>query len=182
MAKGRQVALIRGINVGRAKRVPMADLKALVEDFGYTEVRTLLNSGNVVFTAPKDTPAEAAARIEKALLLRLDVEARVVVLTAAEWAKVIAENTLLDVADDPSRLIVAVPLNSADLSKLEPLLGQDWDDDALALGKRAAYLWCAGGILESRLLQSVSRTLKNAVTTRNWATVLKAHELLAAKA
>src|SRR5258706_9720466 len=154
MAKGRQVALIRGINVGRAKRVPMAELKALVEDFGYTDVRTLLNSGNVVFTAPKDTPAEAAVRIEKALLLRLDVSTRVVVLTAAELAKVVAENTLLDVADDPSRLIVAVPLHAPDMSKLGPLLAQDWDDDAIALGKRAAYLWCAGGILESRLLQS----------------------------
>ena len=182
MAKGRQVALIRGINVGRAKRVPMADLKALIEDFGYTDVRTLLNSGNVVFTAPKDTPAEAAERIEKALLLRLDVAARVVVLTAAEWAKVVAENTLLDVADDPSKLLVAVPLHAADLPKLEPLLAQDWDDDAIALGKRAAYLWCAGGILESRLLQSVSRALKQAVTTRNWATSRKLHELLAAKA
>ncbi len=181
MAKGRQVALIRGINVGRAKRVPMADLKALIEDFGYTDVRTLLNSGNVVFTAPKDTPAEAAGRIEKALLLRLDVAARVVVLTAAEWAKVVAENTLLDVADDPSKLLVAVPLNAADLSKLELLLAQDWDDDAIALGKRAAYLWCTGGILESRLPQSVSRALKEAVTTRNWATAVKLHELLAAK-
>ena len=182
MARGRQVALIRGINVGRAKRVPMAELKALVEDFGYTEVRTLLNSGNVVFTAPKDTPAEAAVRIERALLLRLDVAARVVVLTAAELAKVVAENTLLGVADDFPRLLVAVPLNAADLSKLEPLLAQDWDDDAIALGKRAAYLWCKGGILESRLLQSVSRSLKEAVTTRNWATVLKLRELLAAKA
>ena len=179
MAAGRQVAFIRGINVGRAKRVAMADLKAVLEDFGYTEVRTLLNSGNVVFTAPKDTPAEAAERIERALLLRLDVAARVVVLTAAELAKVVAENTLLDVADDHSKLLVAVPLNAADMPKLEPLLAQDWDDDAFALGKRAAYLWCTAGNLESRLAKAVSRALKEAVTTRNWATMLKLHELLA---
>ena len=181
MPKGRQVALIRGINVGRAKRVAMAELRELIEDFGYTEVRTLLNSGNVVFTAPKDTPAEAEARIEKALVLRLDVEARVVVLTAAELSAIVAGNTLVDVADDPSKLLVAVPLNASDVAKLEPLLNQDWDDDGFALGKRAAYLWCAGGILESRLLQSVTRALKAAVTTRNWATVLKLKELLAAK-
>ena len=182
MTKHRQVALIRGINVGRAKRVAMADLRTLVEDFGYTGVRTLLNSGNVVFTAPKDTPAEAAARIEKALLLRVGVDARVVVLTAAELAKVVAENTLLDVADDPSRLLVAVPLRASDRAKLVPLLEQDWDDDGIALGKRAAYLWCAGGILESPMLKAVSRALKDAVTTRNWATVLKLQELLAEKA
>ena len=181
MPKGRQVALIRGINVGRAKRVAMADLKLLIEDFGYTDVRTLLNSGNVVYTAPNDTPAQAAARIEKALVLRLDVEARVVVLTAAEMAKVVAENSLLEMADDPSKLIVAVPLNAADMSKLDQLVSQDWDDDALALGKRAAYLWCSGGIIESRLLKSTSRALKEAVTTRNWSTILKLHQLLAAK-
>jgi uncharacterized protein (DUF1697 family) len=181
MGKQRQVALIRGINVGRAKRVAMADLKLLLEDFGYTGVRTLLNSGNVVFTTPNDTPTVAAARIEKALVLRLNVEARVVVLTAPEMARVIADNTLLDVADDPSRLLVAVPVVARDLSKLGSLLAEDWDDDALALGKHAAYLWCSGGILESRLLKSVSRALKDAVTTRNWATILKLHELLAAK-
>ncbi len=47
------VALIRGINVGHAKRVAMADLRALVEALGYGEARTLLNSGNVVFSAPR---------------------------------------------------------------------------------------------------------------------------------
>jgi uncharacterized protein (DUF1697 family) len=47
------VALLRGINVGKAKRVAMADLRALLEELGYADVRTLLNSGNVVFTAPR---------------------------------------------------------------------------------------------------------------------------------
>ena len=51
----RHVALLRGINVGKAKRIAMADLKTLMERLGYREVRTLLNSGNVVFTAPAAT-------------------------------------------------------------------------------------------------------------------------------
>ena len=57
----RQVALLRGINVGRAKRVAMADLRALVEDLGYCDVRTLLNSGNVVFTAARAAPGTLRA-------------------------------------------------------------------------------------------------------------------------
>ena len=181
MSKGRQVALIRGINVGRAKRVAMADLKLLIEDFGYTEVRTLLNSGNVVFTAPKDAPAQSAARIEKALVLRLNVEARVVVLTAGEVTKVIAENTLLERVDDPSRHLIAVPIERTDLAKLKPLLKERWGDDAFAMGTLAAYLWCATGILGSPLLKAVNRGLKDTVTMRNWATILKLHDLLAAK-
>jgi uncharacterized protein (DUF1697 family) len=181
MPRTRQVALIRGIDVGRAKRVAMADLRELLEDFGYTDVRTLLNSGNAVYTAPRDTPAEAAARIEKAMLLRLDVSARVAVLTAAELTAVVAENPLLDVADNFSRLLVAVPLEAADLSNLKPLVDQDWGDDAFALGKRAAYLWCPQNLLESPVTRAMNRALKDAVTTRNWATTLKLEELLAEK-
>ncbi len=181
MARGRKIALIRGINVGRSKRIPMAELRTLVADFGHADVRTVLNSGNVVFTAQEDTPAELATQIEKALLMRLDVTARVVVLTEDEITTVMSENTLADKADDPSKLIVAVPFAASDCSKLEPLLDQDWDDDAMALGKRAAYLWCAGGILESRLPNSVSRLLKDAVTTRNWTTMQKIQELAAVK-
>src|SRR5439155_16706660 len=115
----RYVALIRGINVGRAKRVAMADLRALVEELGYADVRTLLNSGNVVFTARRAASGDAAARMEKALAAKLAVSARVAVLTADELAAAVAENPLLDVADDPSRLLLAVLRNPADRPKLE---------------------------------------------------------------
>jgi uncharacterized protein (DUF1697 family) len=64
---GTHVALLRGINVGKAKRVGMADLRALVEGLGYRDVRTLLNSGNVVFAVPKSARGEPAARIETAI-------------------------------------------------------------------------------------------------------------------
>ena len=65
---GRHVALLRGINVGTAKRVAMADLRALVEGLGYGDVSTLLNSGNVVFTVPaKAAKTSPATRIEQAL-------------------------------------------------------------------------------------------------------------------
>ena len=65
------VALRRGINLGRARRVAMADLRALLEDLGYREVRTLRNSGNVVLAASATTAHEVAARIEIALLPQL---------------------------------------------------------------------------------------------------------------
>jgi uncharacterized protein (DUF1697 family) len=174
----RQVALIRGINVGRAKRVAMADLRALVEGLGYRDVRTVLNSGNVVFTSPRAAPDTVAVRIEKALAADLGVSARVIVLTAEELAEAVAENPLLDVADDASRLLVIMFSNLADREKLEPLMTQDWVPEALAIGKRVAYLWCPEGILASRLYESVSRALGDRVTARNWATVLKLQALI----
>ena len=175
------MALIRGINVGRAKRVAMADLKALVEDLGYSGVRTLLNSGNVVFTSTRGQLAAAASRIEDGMTRRLGVSARVLVITAAELEAIVAVNPLAAVARDASRLLVSVLGNPADRSRLEPLTRQSWEPDALALGSRVAYLWCAQGLLESRLAEAVNRVLGETTTARNWATMQKLHALTQAE-
>lgn len=173
------IALFRGINVGKAKRIGMADLKAIVEELGHRDVRTLLNSGNVIFTA-RAKPQAAAVRIEKALVERTGVSARVTVLTAAELAAAVAENPLQEVADNPSRLLVAVFNTPADRARVEPLLKEDWRPERLAVGTRVAYLWCPDGILASRLLAAVGKAVGDAVTARNWATVLKLHALVTA--
>ena len=175
------VALIRGINVGKAKRISMADLRALVEAIGYKDAKTLLNSGNVVFTT-KAKPELAASRIEKALVAHTGVSARVTVLTAAELAEIVTENPLAAIADDPARHLVAVLNSLTDRSRLEPLVKQDWSPGRLALGTRVAYLWCPDGILDSKLAIAVGKALKDAVTSRNWATMLKLHALAAGTA
>ena len=175
----RYVALLRGINVGRAKRVAMADLRALIEGLGARDVRTLLNSGNVVFTAAREDPNRLAARIEAALENEVGVSSRATVLGAAELARIIAENTIVEIATDPSRLLVAVLRETADLKKLEPLLEQTWDPSTLALGSRAAYLWCPEGQLKSRIPEAVERLVGDGVTTRNWRTISKLHVLAA---
>ena len=174
----RHVALLRGINVGRAKRIAMADLRALIESLGATEVRTLLNSGNVVFAQSGTPKPDFAARIEAAMTKRLGFSARVTVLTAREFAGAVRDNPLLGIAKDPARLLVAVMSRPADRSRLAPLTRQDWAPESLAVGKRVAYLWCAGGILKSNLLTAVSRTLGDGVTSRNWATMLKIQALI----
>jgi len=167
------IALLRGINVGRAKRVAMADVRALVSGLGFRDVRTLLNSGNVVFTGVKAVPSRIAGRIETALTGELGVSARIVVLTAAELATAAAANPLVGIATNPSRLLLAFPATSADAARLGPLLDQDWAPEAFALGSRTAYLWCPDGIALSRLAAEVGRALSSAVTMRNWVTVGK---------
>lgn len=174
---GRHVALLRGINVGRAKRVGMADLRTLMEELGYDDVRTLLNSGNVVFTARGVAARDAAGRIERAMVERLGVESRVTVLTAAELAVVIEENPLSEIADEPSRLLVAVLADPSDLRKVEPLLEQEWMPEVVALGRRVAYLWCPRGVGKSPLNEAVGRALGDAVTARNWRTLTRLHAL-----
>lgn len=177
---GRYVALLRGINVGKAKRVAMADLRALVEGLGYREVTTLLNSGNVVFAAPGTAATKPGPRIEQAIADQLGVACRVTVLSKAEVDAAIADNPLLAQATDPARLLVSVLGNAADQTRLTAIADQDWGREAFALGPRVAYLWCPDGVLKSPLGDAVNRLLKDGQTTRNWNTMLKLQALLAA--
>ena len=173
----RCIALLRGINVGRAKRIAMADLRELVASLGYTDVATLLNSGNLVFRAQRPEPGVVAARMEAAIEERFGFSAAVIALTARELDAIIAENPLLHVVDDPARHLVAFVASAAALEQAEPLLAQPWAPDALAVGRRAAYLWCADGILASKLAQAYARAAGDAATTRNWTTVLRLQTL-----
>jgi uncharacterized protein (DUF1697 family) len=174
----RYVALMRGINVGRAKRVAMADLRAMLSRLGCRDVRTILNSGNVVFSASRQPPRRIGKRIEEAMAEELGVSAHVTVLTAAEFACVVEENTLAKVAPDPARMLVAFCSDASHLKQLDAIKRQEWAPEAFAAGSLAAYLWCAEGILESRLLAVVGRALGESTTTRNWATVRKVHAAL----
>lgn len=174
-----RIALLRGINVGRAKRVAMADLRAIVEGLGYRQVRTLLNSGNVVFTVPPHVRGDAGARIEQALVSGTGVSSRVTVFTAAELGDVVRDYPLADFATDASRALVAFLARPSDLARVRPLLDERWDPERLALGRRVAYLWCPDGISASRLPVALGGALGDAVTTRNWATVLKLERMCA---
>jgi uncharacterized protein (DUF1697 family) len=175
---GRYVALLRGINVGTAKRVAMAELRALVEELGYSEVRTLLNSGNVVFSAAKAEPRKAALRIQAALEGKLGISARVTVISAEELAEVVAGSPLGKVADNPSRLLVGILGDPADREKLAEIASKDWGKERIALGAaRAVYMWMPQGVIESKLNAAVSKAMGGRVTSRNWATMLKLKEM-----
>jgi len=94
-------------------------------------------------------------------------------VTAANLAVIVRENPLLRVAKDPSKHLVAFVGHSRVLVPLRPLLDESWKPGALAIGPRAAYLWCADGVLDSKLAQKFAQLAGETVTTRNWATVLK---------
>jgi uncharacterized protein (DUF1697 family) len=173
------IALIRGINVGKTKRLSMADLREVFSNLSFANVRTLLNSGNVVFDAPRPSAPKLAADIEKAIAARFGFDARVVVITAAALDKIIDENPLLHVAKDSSRHFVAFAPDSAAWAPLQSLQLQTWLPDVLAMTPRAAYLWCKAGAIDSKLSQAFGRKAAGNVTLRNWATVLKIQALAA---
>lgn len=174
----RRAALLRGINVGTAKRIAMADLRALFTDLGYQDVRTLLNSGNVAFSGAKARADSEARRIEEAIARHLRVTTRVTILSAKEVAAAVDGNPLGHVADNPSRLLLWVLEGEEVVARLRPLLTGRWAPDVLALGGRVAYFWCAHGISKSPLLEAASRVLRDAGTARNFATMTKLRVLM----
>jgi len=175
----RYVALIRGVNnVGTATRVAMADLRALFEGLGFRDVRTLLNSGNVIFSAPQSGRHDVLARIEKGLAAKLGLTSPVIVLSGQEVAALVRRNPFSDVATNPSRLLVVVPRTRSDQGRLRSLLRVRWAPEALALGDRVAYLWCANGVAKSPLWAAVDRALERSGTARNIATFTKVMALI----
>ena len=172
------VALLRGVNVGKAKRVPMADLRALLSGLGYTNVATLLNSGNAVFGSSKGTPAKLASDISAAIEKKLKVAVPVVVKSATELDSIVAENPIKAGADHHSRLLVAFVQEPKALAGLAAAIKTLVDPpERFAVGKNAAYLLCANGILESKAGVALLGGAGQAATTRNLATVLKLQAL-----
>jgi uncharacterized protein (DUF1697 family) len=174
----RYVALFRGINVGKAKRIAMADLRALLVRLGYAEVQTLLNSGNAVFTGDAAPANQHAARIRAAVAKKLRVDALVIVKAARDMKAIIAGNELVSIATDGSRLLVAVMNDNKHLAPLRTLAAKEWGDEKIHVGKCAAYLWCANGILESQAAVALLKNLESIGTTRNWSTLNKIHALM----
>ena len=167
------VALLRGVNVGKTKRVPMADLRALLSRLGYTSVATLMNSGNAVFHAPRGTPAKHSADIAAAISTRLKVEVPVIVKSASELAAIISENPIKARAEEHPRFLVAFVQDAKALSSLAAIESLVVPPERFSVGKNAAYLLCATGILESKAGEALLGKAGKSATTRNLATVLK---------
>jgi len=173
------LALLRGINVGRAKRVAMADLRAVFAERGFADAKTLLQSGNVVFTAPRALAVDEAAGLESELLRRTGVQSSFLLLSAAEVRAIAEQNPLVALASDPSRLVVSFLSERPDPEQVQLPEAQGLAPEVLVLGERALYQWCPDGLMASRVPPAFWRQLAPAVVTaRNWRTVVTLLALL----
>ena len=176
----RYALLLRGINVGRAHRVAMADLRELLEAQGHREVRTLLNSGNVVLDATPP-PDELARSVEQALEQRFGFAIGTVVRTAQELLDVVAKDPLGAVATDPTRYVVSFFAEQVPAGLVDQLDAVDPADDEYVVDGRELHLWCPHGQLQSPLNAVLGKHRGGPVgTARNWATVGKIADLLRA--
>jgi uncharacterized protein (DUF1697 family) len=167
----RLVALLRGINLGAKRRVPMADLRALLGELGYEDVRTVLQSGNIVFTGAK---AKAQATLEAALEERYLFAVDVVLRTMDELRAVAEHDPFRDEADDLTRYFVVFLPAKPNAARLAGLEAEDWSPDRLHAHHRELYAWCPEGMQGSRLMKALGKPgIAETATVRNMSTVRK---------
>lgn len=161
------VALLRGVNVGGATRVPMAELRQVVAAAGFGHVRTYVNSGNVVLTSDRP-PAEVADVLRAACADAFPVQPDVVVRTRDELHAVLAANPFLDRDDDPTHHHVVLLPDDAPAHRPDVLVEPPED---LAVAGREVYLLLPGGMGRSRLAARLTAGARPVGTSRNWRTL-----------
>ena len=172
-----RILLLRGINLGSRNRVAMPELRDVLADAGFDDVKTYLQSGNVVVTS-RAAPEEVARECKRVLADTFGLDIDVVVRSRDELAKVVKRNPLGKVADNPKRYQVSFldgKLDAAVVRKLEEAVVPP---EELVVSGREVYAWHPEGIGRSKLWNVLAgRSLGVTATARNWTTVAKLLEL-----
>ncbi|MGI5136093.1 MULTISPECIES: DUF1697 domain-containing protein [unclassified Streptomyces] len=175
-------ALLRGINVGGNKKLPMAELRTLVEGLGHSGVRTHLQSGQAVFAADRGDEESLAVELREAIEKRFGFSVDVIVRDHT-YLKAVAEACPFPAAELEARQLhvtyYSAPVDEARFAEIDQavLLPEEF-----RLGDRVLYLYAPDGLGRSKLAEQLSRSRLNKgliATTRNWNTVVKLIELTA---
>lgn len=169
----RQIVLLRGINIGSRKRVAMPKLREILEDAGYRDVQTYVQSGNVVLSTSKSAKQTARA-VEKLVKQHFRLDVPVVVRTKGELAAVVKANPLGDVADDPKRYQVTFFEAKPETKLVRKLDEVCAPGEKIAHTGREIYAWHPAGVARSKVWNELARS---GGTSRNWTTVTKLLEL-----
>ena len=166
-----RILLLRGINVGPNKRIAMPELRALLTDAGFGDVRTYVQSGNVVLTSGVSAN-KLAGQCEKLIAERFGFDVDVIVRTADELAEVVARNPLADVADNPKRYQVSFFDGEPDPKAVEAVAAAAAPEERLVSVGRELYAWHPDGVGRSKMWTKLAgKTLGVRATARNWTTV-----------
>ncbi|MHC1548837.1 DUF1697 domain-containing protein [Phyllobacterium sp. K27] len=171
------IILFRG--VGGPTLLPVKPLaNALVKE-GFEGVRTYINTGNVVLKSP-DTAEKLVKRITPIVLKEFDFSKAILVASADEWAKLIADNPYPEAVFEPTKLHAYLMEHSPDEAAIEALRSKADGPDEFQIRDRVLYYYTPQGISNARLHPKIERTLGVVATARNWNTVLKLQALAAA--
>lgn len=174
----RRVALLRGINLGPSKRVAMPALRELLETEGFGEVKTYVQSGNVVLESDQD-PAKLERKLERAIEDRFNFPVGVIVRTERELAAVVKRNPLGEAATEPKRYQVTFLAEQMKPEQLERIAALAAGSEQFAAHGRELYAWHPDGVARSKLSAKLGSTsLGVKATSRNWTTVTTLLEMM----
>jgi uncharacterized protein (DUF1697 family) len=173
------IALLRAINVGGRTKVAMSDLRDFVTALGFADVRSLLQTGNLLFRGGRQTDSALERLLETQAAKRLDLQTDFFVRTAKQWETIVAKNPFRDEARrDPSHLVVMFLKSAPDANAVAALRAAISGRETVVAEGRQAYIVYPDGIGRSRLTNRVIETkLDTRGTGRNWNTVLRLADL-----
>jgi uncharacterized protein (DUF1697 family) len=173
-----RILLLRGINVGPHKRISMPALRELLSEAGFEDVRTYVQSGNVVVSSP-GSPSEVSSEAERLIAGRFGFEVDVIVRTRDELAQVVRQNPLGEVATDPKRYQVSFLEDEPDPAAVARISSLAADGEQLMAIGRELYAWHPAGVARSKLWAGLAAVggLGVRSTARNWTTVCRLHEM-----
>lgn len=179
----RHIALLRGINVGGKNKLPMKDLSRVFASLGCEDVRTYIQSGNVVFEASAAVVKSLAAKVSKRIADEFSLSVPVVIRSAREWKKTASAHPFIH-EDVPDKLLHVIFLadkpKPADVRQLEP---DRSPGDKFKVVGREIYACYGRGVAGSKLTNAYfDRVLKTVSTARNWRTVQTLAEMMSAGA
>jgi uncharacterized protein (DUF1697 family) len=169
------VALLRAINLAGRNKVAMADLRELVTRLGFSEVRTFIQSGNVVFRSDKKDTARLERLLEAETEKRLGIKVDYFVRSGEEWRAIVAANPFRNEARrDPGHLLVAFLKDAPSAEDVDALRAAIVGREVVRSVGRQAYIVYPDGVGRSRLTSVLTeKKLGTRGTARNWNTVLK---------
>ncbi len=178
MPCNRFIALLRGINVGGHNKIPMSDLRSLCAEIGWNNVRSYIQSGNLVFSASA-AASSLEADIEQAIERRFGLQITVVVRRVNDWVAYVDSNPFPDVAmKEPNTLMLGLSKATPKSNALKELRARSADGERLEQTGDALWLHLKYGAAKSKISPALlTRLVGSPVTVRNWRTVLKLREL-----
>ena len=165
------IALLRGINVGGNNKLPMKDLSVILGGLGYENIKTYIQSGNVVFDTARKLAANEAEKISAAIQCKMGFEPQVLLMAAEQFKRAISHNPYpVDSGKALHFYFLNRPAASPNIDGLEAL---KLESEKFTLTDTVFYLYAPDGIGRSKLAASVEKLLGVAATARNWNTVEK---------
>ncbi|MFT3904813.1 MAG: DUF1697 domain-containing protein [Steroidobacteraceae bacterium] len=174
------LALLRAVNVGGHARIGMAPLCALFAELQLTQPRSLLQTGNVVFSCRSTGTATLERRLEAAVADRFGVQTAILVRSAVQWQQSIAANPFAaEARDDPAHLVLMPLCEAPKAAAIAALQAAIPGHERMMCRGRDLYLYYPDGIGRSKLTSAlIEKRLATQGTGRNWNTTLKLASLL----